>query len=67
MKLTCLHIGVMGYFRRLDEWEPDELRGSRPVLRGREGEVPSLYSLCLSLSYTGRSRKSESPTVRPSD
>ena len=25
-------------------WEPDELRGSRPVLGGAEGEIPSVYS-----------------------
>jgi len=24
--------------------EPDELRGSRPVLGGAEGEIPSAYS-----------------------
>ena len=25
-------------------WEPDEPRGSRPVLREAEGEIPSAYS-----------------------
>src|SRR5690606_38405983 len=45
-----------GYAPMAGGWEPDELRGSRPVLRGAGGAIPPVYSplhpyaerLCLS-------------------
>ncbi len=36
---------------RQARWEPDEARGSRPVLRGGEGAIPSLYSLGLTVLF----------------
>ena len=38
-----LFIGVL-CTKTSERWEPDELRGSRPVLREPEGEVPLGYS-----------------------
>ena len=34
-----------GILPAAERWEPDELRGSRPVLRGASREVPEVYSL----------------------
>ena len=35
-----LRIGNLGYFLAQKWWEPDELRGSCPVLRGAGAEMP---------------------------
>ena len=35
--------GISGYHQAIhlaEQWEPDELRGSRPVLRAAGGEIP---------------------------
>ena len=40
-------------------WEPDELRGSRPVLREAGGATPPAYSPCLDLWFHKKWRSHE--------
>ena len=40
----CFHTGRQVSYRRLGQWEPGELRGSRRVLRGPGGAIPPGYS-----------------------
>ena len=41
---VCFLTGVLDLCHRLEQWEPDELRGSCPVLRAAAGEAPAADS-----------------------
>ena len=46
LRVASRNCSLIGHSSRatVEQWEPDEVRGSRPVLRAREGAIPPCHS-----------------------